>query len=85
MRALRRVGLGVVVGSALLGGATLSGGPVAAQACDPSYPDVCLASYPDLDCIDIGYPITVIHDPNIGANDPHGLDADYDGVGCESS
>ena len=57
----------------------------AAQACDPSSPDLCLAASPDLNCIDIGYLITVYHDPAIGAYDPHGLDADYDGIGCESS
>ena len=79
---VRRLALGL-----LLGGASLAGGsapaPVAAQGCDPSYPEVCLASSPDLDCIDIGYTISVLHDPAIGAYDPHGLDADYDGYGCE--
>lgn len=28
---------------------------------------------------------TVIHDPSIGAYDPHYFDSDYDGIGCESS
>ena|SRR5215213_4267851 len=45
--------------------------PPAGQGCDPSYPEVCLAANPDLDCIDICYPITVICDPAIGAYDPH--------------
>jgi hypothetical protein len=46
-------------------------------------PDEGLAEYPawngyDLDCRDVGYPVSVP-----GA-DPHRLDADNDGVGCES-
>ncbi len=32
----------------------------------------------DLDCSDIGHPV------EIDASDPHGLDADGDGIGCES-
>ena len=41
------------------------------------------SSYPpyegaDLDCSDVGRPVEVPGD------DPHGLDADDDGVGCES-
>ena len=82
--ARRRLALALLVGSASLAGSA-SAAPVSAQACDPSYPDLCLAASPDLDCIDIGYPVTVLHDPAIGAYDPHGLDADFDGIGCESS
>jgi hypothetical protein len=46
-------------------------------------PDEGLADYPawngyDLDCPDVGHPVSVP-----GA-DPHRLDADDDGVGCES-
>jgi len=68
------------------GGATSAPAPIAAStgSCDPSYPDICLASSPDLDCANVGFALTVIHDPSIGAYDPHGFDADYDGVGCES-
>jgi hypothetical protein len=49
--------------------------------CDPSYPDVCIKSPPpDLNCPDI---------PNknfkVIGNDPHGLDRDSDGIGCESA
>jgi len=48
--------------------------------CDPSYPDVCIASPPpDLNCADVpdkGF--TVL------PSDPHGFDRDGDGVGCES-
>jgi hypothetical protein len=39
--------------------------------CIPSYP-------PDLDCADVNGPIIVT------GSDPHGLDADNDGVACES-
>jgi Excalibur calcium-binding domain len=58
------------------------GGPTPApqQDCDPSYPDDCLPSPPpDLDCADIGHPVAVDHD----YGDPHRLDADGDGYGCE--
>ena len=48
--------------------------------CHSSYPAVCIAPPPpDLDCQDLPYadfPVT-------GA-DPHGLDPDGDGIGCES-
>lgn len=55
------------------------------EDCDPSYPDVCLpAPPPDLNCVDIGEPINVIHDAGRGATDPHKLDPDGNGRGCES-
>jgi len=48
-------------------------------SCDPSYPDVCIAPYPpDLDCDEIGY-----SNFRVVGYDPHGFDADYDGIGCE--
>lgn len=47
--------------------------------CDPSYPTLCLPSYPDLDCGDIN----ARNFPVIG-KDPHGFDADNDGIGCET-
>lgn len=47
--------------------------------CDPSYPGVCIPpTPPDLDCGDVsasGFQV-------IGS-DPHGFDADDDGIGCE--
>ncbi len=55
-------------------------------ACDPSYPDVCLPrGAADYDCSGgsgngpnyIGGPVRVL------PPDPHGLDRDRDGVGCE--
>lgn len=49
--------------------------------CDPAYPTICLPSPPpDLDCGEIPYSDFVVLPP-----DPHKLDADKDGIGCESS
>jgi len=48
--------------------------------CDSSYPDVCIPRYPpDLDCGEIQYANFKVLQP-----DPHGFDADNDGIGCES-
>ena len=45
-----------------------------------SIPDVCIAPYPpDLNCGDIGY-----SNFRVIGSDPHGFDADNDGIGCES-
>jgi endonuclease YncB( thermonuclease family) len=47
--------------------------------CAPGY-DPCIAGFPpDLDCADVDGPIYVT------GSDPHGLDADNDGVACEWS
>jgi micrococcal nuclease len=47
--------------------------------CDPSYPTVCIPSWPpDLDCRDIQYRRFEVIPP-----DPHGFDGDLDGIGCE--
>lgn len=77
----------VIATVAGLGGAGLvgtgNGTAAAAQGCDPSYPEICLPSSPDIDCYQIGFPITVIHNPAIGAFDPHALDPDFNGIGCE--
>ena len=57
--------------------------PAAAQSCDPAYPDVCVPPVEevgDLDCPDIGYSNITVYDP-----DPHYLDTDLDGIGCEST
>jgi len=56
---------------------TSSAAPV--NNCDSSYPDICIPPYPpDLDCDEIFYSnFRVIGD------DPHGFDADFDGIGCE--
>jgi hypothetical protein len=58
------------------------GGPAPApqEDCDPAYPDDCLPSPPpDLDCADIGRRVAVDHK----YGDPHRLDADGDGYGCD--
>lgn len=49
------------------------------NACDPSYPDVCIPSPPpDLDCPDITYRNFRVVGP-----DPHLFDGNHDGEGCE--
>lgn len=54
--------------------------PVATTACDPSYPTLCIPpNSPDLNCPDIGVKDFPVRQP-----DPHRLDRDKDGVGCES-
>ena len=46
--------------------------------CDPSYPDRCIPPPPpDLDCADIGHRVRVL------PPDPHRLDVDHNGFGCE--
>ena len=52
---VRRLALGLLFAGAAVGGGTASA-PVAAQECDPSYLEICLAAYPDLDCIDMATP-----------------------------
>lgn len=45
--------------------------------CDPNY-SPCVPTYPpDVDCAEVGGSVSVI------GSDPHGLDADGDGIGCE--
>lgn len=60
------------------------------QICLPQYPttvageEICISPPPpDLNCKDIGSPI-VVQDIGDGNPDPHGLDEDNNGVGCES-
>jgi hypothetical protein len=50
--------------------------------CDPSYPEDCIPSPPpDLDCGDTNVPNNV----RVVEPDPHRLDGDNNGIGCESS
>lgn len=51
----------------------------ASTDCDSSYPDICLPSSPDVNCGDISDKRFKVLPP-----DPHGLDRDGDGIGCES-
>ena len=49
-------------------------------ACHAGYPETCIPpSPPDLDCADVGRRVRVDH----AAGDPHRLDADGDGWGCQ--
>lgn len=53
--------------------------PLPTVACDPAYPEVCIAPYPpDLNCKDVPYKNFVVL-----PSDPHGFDRDKDGWGCE--
>lgn len=52
-----------------------------AANCDPSYPDICIPSPPpDLNCQDI-----TGHNFRVLPPDPHGLDRDGNGLGCEGN
>jgi hypothetical protein len=66
----------------LAGGATPnpSTSPSPGANCDPGYPTVCIPPPPpDLDCVDISYRNFPVLPP-----DPHQLDPDRDGTGCET-
>jgi hypothetical protein len=79
---VRRLTLGLLLGGALLTGESLSA-PVAAQSCDPAYPDFCIQpvwEVGDLDCTQVAGAWFTVYAP-----DPHGFDADYDGYGCEAN
>lgn len=52
--------------------------PAPSGRCDPNYSGACVPPYPpDVDCADIGRPVTVV------GSDPHNLDSDGNGRGCE--
>lgn len=52
---------------------------VQAAVCDPSYPTICLAPPPpDINCSGISEKNFTVNQP-----DPHKLDTDKDGIGCE--
>lgn len=74
--------VGLLFSSALLGMSLAAPPTAAAQAgCDwASYPDFCIPSYPPaLTCAQIGAGWFTVNSP-----DPHHLDVDFDGIGCES-
>ena len=55
-------------------------GQVEQIECDTSYPGVCIPSPPpDFNCGDDGVPENFV----VSGSDPHGFDADNDGIGCE--
>lgn len=49
----------------------------APAGCDPNYSGCVPAYPPDVNCPDVAGPVTVL------GSDPHGLDGNGDGVGCE--
>ena len=51
----------------------------AGGSCHPSYSPCVPNSASDLDCADVGHPVSV------PGSDPYRLDGDGDGSGCESS
>jgi hypothetical protein len=54
--------------------------PAPQEDCHPAYPDDCLPPPPpDLDCAQVGHRVRVDH----SYGDPHRLDADRDGIGCD--
>jgi micrococcal nuclease len=59
--------------------------PIAPAAnCDPSYPGICIPlGSADLDCGEIQWRRFAVA-WNVPNPDPHGFDADADGIGCES-
>ncbi len=66
----------LVVGLLLTAGCADS--QAAQKGCDTGYSGACVPQYPpDVDCGDVGSRVSV------GGSDPHGLDRDGDGVGCE--
>jgi hypothetical protein len=77
---LPRLALGIAIGLVVLGAVSFRLPTAAAQECDwASYPDFCIPAYPpDLSCEDIGAGWFQVNPP-----DPHFLDGDFDGIGCE--
>jgi len=60
--------------------AKIKSGTGSSNNCDPAYPDFCIKSPPpDLDCAHFTQKNFKVLPP-----DPHNLDGDGDGVGCES-
>ena len=87
---VRRLSLGLLLGSAVLAGGA-SPTPVVAQSCDPAYVNYCVPPVSEVGDLNCDYFYAqgiygiVLADPY---NDPHGLDGwNYvdDGYGCEGS
>lgn len=85
----KRCGLGAAVAVVVMASASAEHPPVflpmvmggrPAAECSPSYPTICLhPPPPDLDCDEIPHTDFPVLPP-----DEHHLDADSDGIGCES-
>jgi len=58
---------------------------IAGGNCDPHYPTVCMPPPPpDFDCADLSFRnFQVLHDPTPKTPDPHSLDNNFDGIGCQ--
>lgn len=79
IRACRNEGPAVCVMLATTTTTTVGSTSTTVPGCHPSYPTLCLPPPPpDLDCYEVSATDFLV----IGS-DPHGLDADNDGVGCE--
>jgi hypothetical protein len=52
---------------------------------DPHYPTVCIPpAPPDFDCAHLAFrDFQVLHDPTPKTPDPHSLDNNFDGIGCQ--
>ena len=72
LRATRGVSTGTVNATRR----TVAGG--ASASCNPNYTPCVPNSASDLNCPDVGHPVTVV------GSDPYNLDGDGDGFGCES-
>lgn len=87
MYKIRRVSIGaisisvaIVLAYSLVGAQLNYVGASSDGNCDPSYPEVCIASPPpDLDCDEVPY-----NNIQVIGSDPHGFDREGDGIGCES-
>jgi uncharacterized repeat protein (TIGR01451 family) len=52
--------------------------------CDPHYPGVCIPPLPpDLDCADLSFRTFRVNHDGPTTPDPHSLDNNFDGIGCQ--
>lgn len=81
MRALVAAALVSAATFTLTGAGGSTTPPALGQNCSAAYPDFCIPPTPDVNCPDLL--------PRVNftalAPDPHGLDADNDGIACENS
>jgi hypothetical protein len=79
--------LSIIAAATLVPGLFLAGPSLATQTpaaqCHPSYPSICLPlGSPDVDCPELRD--RGLHDFEVVEPDPHRLDDDNDGIGCEA-